>query len=164
MMCFLGTTLIEDWPAELAHISDVVDGLDPEFVDADGLRHDDLDRVIVVLLHPLGSDDVSVGRDHADEGMEMVGADQSRAGERSLHVVDAGHESVVFLDAWNDRGRHGPADAQGGLERERIVVGGQGDRQHAGGIDLGGQREQGRLQPVDRAFGVLADLRTAPKE
>ena len=30
-------------------MADVVDGLKPEFVDADGLRHRDLDLVVVVL-------------------------------------------------------------------------------------------------------------------
>ena len=76
----LGNDLDEERPAELADIADVVDGLDPEFVDADGLRHHDLDCVVVVLLDPFGPDDFAVGRDHADEGVEMVGADQS-AGE-----------------------------------------------------------------------------------
>ena len=49
------------------------------------------------------------------------------------------------LDARERRRRHRPADCQGGLEHERVVVGRQGDRQDAGGVDLGGELEQGRL-------------------
>ena len=76
-MMLLGNDLDEDGPAELAQVADVVDGLEPEFVDADGLRHHDLDGVIVVLLDPLGADDLAAGRDHSDKRVEMVGADQA---------------------------------------------------------------------------------------
>ena len=78
-MMFLGNDLDEDGPAELAQVADVVDGLEPEFVHTDGLRHHDLDGVVVVLLDPLGADDLAARRDHSDKRVEMVGADQAWA-------------------------------------------------------------------------------------
>src|SRR5262245_50584775 len=73
-----GDDLDQEGLAELAEVADGIDGLDPEFVDADGLRHGDLNRVIVVLLDVCRADHVAVGRDDADERVEVIGTDQVR--------------------------------------------------------------------------------------
>ena len=70
LVVLLGNNFDEERFAQLAEVAHIVDGLNPELVDADGLRHRDLDPVIVVRLDAVRPDDVPVGRDDADESVE----------------------------------------------------------------------------------------------
>ena len=84
--------------------------------------------------------------------------------QRGFHVIDAGHEAVVPLDAGYDRGRHGrPTPRAVSSVRVQSLLA------RKTGITLAVSTWEVSWYKADCMLeielgGVLADLRTAPKE
>ena len=99
-----GNDFDQERSAELADVAHVVDGLDPELVDADGLRHHDLDIQQLSFLTRDAPTMTPAGVTTRMNVVEMVAADKVQAGERRLDVVDVGLDPLILLDFQDDQG------------------------------------------------------------